>query len=282
MDITNSEELMNLENNKFFGSPPNLINSSISFHGENNIIACEDGVTLKDSNIIFHSDNSVLYLSSNNHDYLVNISINRDSVCFIGKNNYFNGLATFVVSEAKNIMIGEDCLFSYDVVFRVADAHLIYSSTTKKRLNNSKSIYVGDHVWFGQGAMIFKGTQIGSGSIIGAGSILSNKVVPSNVTFAGSPARPVKEDTFWTSHSTHGWGEKETGKMNMYSSEEFVYKNDESTIGFNDIEENIDEFSSAEDTLKYIGDALTKTSKNRFYIAPKRNIGNTLKRIINH
>lgn len=283
MMITNPDELLKLKNNMFIGSIPNLINSSISFHGENNILVCENNVILKNSKIDFHSDNSIIYLSSNNHDYFVNISINRDSVCFIGKNNFFNGLTTIVVSEAKNVIIGSDCLFSYNIVFRVADAHLIYSTKNNKRLNHSKSIYVGDHVWFGQNAMIFKGTQIGSGSIIGAGSILSNKIVPSNVTFAGSPARLTKEDTFWTSHSTHNWGEKETKKMNKYSSKDYIYKNDNSTVDFNDIEESISKFSNTSDILKYVEGNLVKTSKNKFYISHKSNedIGkkNRLKRI---
>ena len=266
MLITNADDLLKLENNKFYGVLPNLVNSSIRFAGKNNILICEGNVNLKDSNIIFHSSNSILYLSSSRHDYSVNISINKNNVCFIGKNNFFNGKTTIVASEAKNIIIGDGCLFSYNVILRVADAHLIYSTKTQKRLNHSKSIYIGDHIWFGQNVMIFKGTQIGSGSIIGAGSVLSNKIVPSNVTFAGNPARLTKKDTFWMSQSTHGWDEKETKKMNSNKSKDFTYNFDESTINFKDIEEKLNKFSDAEDVLKYIKDVLAVQSKNRFYI----------------
>lgn len=64
------------------------------------------------------------------------------------------------------------------------------------RINNSKSIYIGDHVWIGQNALILKNTQIGSGSIIGAMSLVSHKKVASNCVYAGNPAQKIKENIF--------------------------------------------------------------------------------------
>lgn len=113
-----------------------------------------------------------MYLSSSIHDYSVNISLHNDNVCYIGKNNFFNGKTIFVLSESKNIVLGDDCLISYNVVFRVSDGNPIYNKNSKERMNYARSIYAGDHVWFGQNAMIFKGSRIGSGSIIEAGSVV--------------------------------------------------------------------------------------------------------------
>ena len=266
MQITKGRELLDLENNFFIGEVPKLINSVINFNGKNNMLICEEDVVLQNSRIDFNLENSILYLSSDFHPYIINISIHKNNVCFIGKNNYFNGLTTIVLSEAKNVIIGESCLFSYNVIIRVADGHLIYSSNSKKRLNYSKSIYIGDHVWFGQNAMIFKGTQIGSGSIIGAGSFVSNKQLYSNSTYAGSPIRLLNKDTFWVPHSVHGWCENETEKMSSYESNIFIYDLDEHSIDFDEIEKNLNSFSNLEDILEYIKITFLDANKNRFVL----------------
>ena len=264
MQITDGEELLNLENNEFIGEIPKLINSQININGTNNILVCEESVSLWNSRIDLNGDNSILYLSSNNFDYAANISINGNNICFIGKNNFFNGNSNIVLSESKNVIIGDDCLFSYGISIRVADGHLIYHAKTKERLNFSKSIYIGDHVWLGQGSLILKGTQIGSGSVIGANSVLSNKIVPSNTTFAGSPARLTKEDTFWLGYSVHRWDMKTTEEYSKYDSENFTYTKDKGTLDFNKIESDLNSISNLEDILDYIVFNFLKSGKNRF------------------
>ena len=264
MRIVNSDDLLNLKDNKFIGETPKLTNSQININGKNNIFVCEEGVSLLNSRIDFNQDNSILYLSSSSFDYFVNLSLNGNNVCFIGKNNYFNGKSTIILSESKNIIIGDDCLFSYSVTIRVADVHLIYNSKTKERLNYSKSIYIGDHVWLGQNSMILKGTCIGSGSLIGAGSIVSNKNIPSNTTYAGSPARLIHEDTFWVGYSVHHWNEETTEKYSKYNSDKFIYAPDSNTLEFEDIEYDLNKFSNIDHILNYIESNFLEENKNRF------------------
>lgn len=266
MQITDSNQLLELEDNKFIGEIPKLTNSQINFNGKNNILVCEEDVHLWNSRIDFNIDNSVLYLSSNIHDYSVNISLHKNNVCFIGKNNFFNGRTNFVLSEAKNIILGSECFISYNVVFRTSDGHCIYSDKTKQRMNYAKSIYVGDHVWLGQNAMVFKGSKIGSGSIIGAGSVVSNKSLQSNATYAGAPIRMIHEDTFWTPHSNNGWGEEEIEKMSKSDSDLFSYCWDEDTIDFDEVENNLNDFTDQDDILENIFATFLIAGKNRFYI----------------
>lgn len=266
MQITQPNQLLELEDNTFIGELPKFTNSQINFNGKNNILICEEGVHLWNSRIDFNMENSVLYLSSNFHDYSVHISLHKNNVCFIGKNNFFNGRTTFVLSEAKNIILGDDCLISYNVVFRVSDGHCIYNNSSKERMNYARSIYVGDHVWFGQNAMIFKGSRIGSGSIIGAGSVVSNKVINSNTTYAGDPARMIHDDTFWTPHSVHGWADEEIQKMSKSESDLFSYVVDEKTLDLDDVESKLNGFSNPEDMVSYIGAAFAISGKNRFCI----------------
>ena len=266
VQITDSSQLMDLEENEFIGELPRMTNSQINLTGKNNILICEEGVHLWNCRIDFNLDNSVLYLSESCYDYSVNISLHKNNICFIGKNTFFNGRTTFVLSEAKNIVLGNNCFISYNVIFRTSDGHCIYHSGSKDRLNYAKSIYVGDHVWFGQNAMIFKGSKIGSGAIIGAGSVVSNKTVKSNTTSAGAPLRVIHEESFWTPHSNHGWGEEEIRKMSKSDSDLFVYDVDENTLDFDEIEDELNGFSDPDDVVEYLWSKFLISGKNRFSI----------------
>ena len=266
MQITNPNQLLELEDNQFIGELPKMTNSQINFNGKNNILVCEEGIHLWLSRIDFNMDNSVLYLSSNLHDYSVNIALHRDNICFIGRNNYFNGRTNFVLSEARNLVMGSDCFISYNVVFRTSDGHCIYSDISKERMNFAKSIYVGDHVWFGQNAMIFKGSKIGSGSVIGANSVVSNKTVPSNTTWAGAPARMIHKDTFWTPHSVHGWSDAEIEKMARSDSDLFSYAEDDTTLDFGQIESHLNAVEDLDDVVDYFLVNFLLSGKNRFAV----------------
>ena len=65
-----------------------------------------------------------------------------------------------ILSEQKHLFIGNDCLLSFGIWVRNADPHLIYDVESHKRVNPTKSIYIGDHVWIGQSAMILKGRKV--------------------------------------------------------------------------------------------------------------------------
>ena len=264
MQITHGEELLNLKNNQFIGEVPKLMSSQININGKNNIIICEENVSLWHSRIDFNNDNSILYLSSSQFDYYFNISINGNNICFIGRNNFFNGLLHLVLSESKNIIIGDDCLISYNISIRTSDVHLLYNSKTKERINYSKSVYIGDHVWLGQSAVILKGTKIGSGATIGANSVLSNKIIPSNTTFVGSPARLLHEDTFWIGYSVHPWDEETTNKYSKHESDMFIYTPDENTLKFDEIENELNNISNLDELLTYVGTNFLYAGKNRF------------------
>lgn len=162
-----------LENNQVYVNPKSskIIDSYITFYGKNNILFVEDGVVLKHSNILFNKDNAVIYLSKNSMPYIIDCFVNHEDCIYIGKNCYFNDVARMhlFAYECSNIVIGDDGLFSFDIWMRTSDPHLIYDVNTKERINYSKSIFVGDHVWLGQRCMILKGSQIGSGSVVGGG-----------------------------------------------------------------------------------------------------------------
>lgn len=264
VQITDANQLMTLEENKFIGELPNLTKSQINFIGKNNILICEEGVHLRDSRINFNIDNSILYLSGSIHDYSINISLHENNVCFIGKNNFFDGRATFVLSEAKNIILGDNCFISYNVIFRTSDDYCMYKIGSKNCLNHAKSIYVGDHVFFDQNSMILKGSVIGSGAIIGAGTVVSNKSIRSNTMSAGIPLRTINENTFWTSNLNHGNGEYGIQEISKSNHDLFVYDVNEDTLDLDTVEANLNDFSDLEDVVDYLVFTFLLAGKNRF------------------
>ena len=240
--------------NIIIGSPL-LADKSVSFssNSSGNILFCEDGIDLRSSTISFNGSNSLIYLSKNKHLYRINVFINRDSVLFIGENNYFNGKLNLILSERKHIVIGDNGLFSFGIWFRTADPHLIYSCQTHNRINPSKNILIGDHVWIGQGALILKGTTVASGSIVGANSTVSGKQICSNESWAGSPAKKIAEGVFFDGACVHNWTEAQTNASQVFHSDKWIFCDGElKKTSITSVFKELDSMLYAEDRLRYI------------------------------
>jgi acetyltransferase-like isoleucine patch superfamily enzyme len=274
--INNPDDLKNLsDNNSFIGTVPKMNNSVIKFYGENNILFCEENVSLINTTISFCGSNSIVFLCSNKFDYRLNVSIRNNSAFYMGKNNYMNGLLNVVLSERKHCFIGDSGIISFGIWIRNADPHLIYKTDTKKRINATKSIFIGDHVWIGQSAMILKGTQVDSGSIIGAMSVVAGKKIPQNSSWAGNPCKQVADGVFWDGACVHMWDEEQTKKSQLYS--DFVSSHDDvnedsyiynyekdKSIDFDDIDNALSVATSAKSKLEYLQSITANKDKNRF------------------
>ncbi|XZF76097.1 acyltransferase [Bacillus sp. AL-1R] len=266
--INETKQIEDLKENYIIGNPK-LTNSKIVFKGTGNVLYCDhDDVHLVNSAIQFNGYDSIIFLCKSSFDYLLNATVYNNSVLFFGRDNYFNSKLNIIISEQKNIIVGEGCLFSFDCWFRTADPHLIYDSYTKKRVNPSKSIYIGDHVWIGQHAFILKGTQIGSGSIIGGMSLVSGKKIESNSSYAGNPARKIGESIFFTNDSVHAYTELETQSHDLFESENYIYSyNQTEMLPFSSIEKSLTELKLVSEKLYFIKENLQMNrNKNRFFI----------------
>lgn len=99
-------------------------------------------------------------------------------------------------TEAKSIIIGDDCMFSDDIEIRNGDSHAILNFQ-HKRINEAKSVIIGNHVWLGAHVRVMKGSEIPDGCMIGNSSLASGKYDIKNALYAGLPAKLIKEHIIW-------------------------------------------------------------------------------------
>ncbi len=104
---------------------------------------------------------------------------------------------TQIVAQGSDVVIGEDCMFSFAVEIRTTDTHAIYDIDSGDRVNLDQPIDIGDHVWLGKQAIVLKGASIGAGSVVGARAVVSGEIPPLSVC-VGVPARVVRSNAIWT------------------------------------------------------------------------------------
>ena len=157
------------------GDNVDIRNCTVKFFGNNNKLIIKTGCKINDVVFHFEDDNNTIQ---------------------IGEQTRFVGDTHIACVEGKMISIGNDCLFSNDLVLRTSDSHSIIDKNNK-RINPPKDILIGNHVWVGNKVVILKGTTISDNSIIGSGSLVAGKGFESNVIVAGNPGKIVKEGVDW-------------------------------------------------------------------------------------
>ena len=245
--ITDINESSSLKDNKIIGNP-NLINSRVEFTGKNNILFCEDNINIANSSIQFHGDNSVVYLCFTKSNYPLDIHVFQNSLIYIGRDNKFSPVIHINVQEHQNLIIGDDCIIGSNCNIRTSDAHIIYDSNTKKRINDSASVLIGDHVWLAHQVYIEMGVHIGSGAILNNNShAYKHSSLKSNYLYTGNPAKAVQKDVFFTKDYSGNFKEEDSLNVVDYNSRIFLFSETSGeTLDFKKIDKMISKFSPDE------------------------------------
>lgn len=159
---------------KFCGKA-NVSNTAINIYGSNNLIEIGDNVLIKSGSFA--------------------IEDNNNKVC-IGNSSRLTGSVHFACIEGSSIIIGENCLFSYEITLRTGDGHSI-TDMNGNRINPSEDIVVGNHVWVGHKATIGKGVRIADNNIVATAAVVTKSYENSNTVIAGVPAKVIKERVNW-------------------------------------------------------------------------------------
>ena len=221
--VQSPNDIVMLEDNSVSAEKLLMNNSIIQFTGVNNRLIIEDSVNIHNSKIIFNGSNGSAYISFSPKQLKINLTINNNCSFYLGKNYYFNGVLNAIISEQTKIIIGDSCLFSFGIWIRTADPHLIYDLDSEERVNPSRSVLIGDHVWIGQNALILKNSQIGSGTILGANSVLSSKHIESNSIWGGNPVKRIKRRVFWSGECVHTWTTLQTQKHSTMQGKDYNF-----------------------------------------------------------
>lgn len=122
----------------------------------------------------------------------------RGNLVHIGRGcSTSNWMHIHLMSDGGNVIIGNDCLFSWGCEIRTGDHHTILKQGTREVLNHSQDVVIGNHVWFGSDVCMTKGAMIPDNSVVGMRSLVTKKFTEPNVVIAGSPARVVRTGIDW-------------------------------------------------------------------------------------
>lgn len=169
----------------------------IKDNGKNNRITIADGAKVSNCTFCFNGNDSHICIDKN---AVINGCVffaddDRNTIR-IGENSTFTGKTELITVEGTSITIGNDCMFAYGIVVRTGDHHSIVN-TQGIRINTSKNIEIGDHVWIGQNAFILKGVKIVDECIVGACSVVTKNILSPGSVVAGNPAKTIRTDIRW-------------------------------------------------------------------------------------
>ena len=167
--------------------------------GKNNEIIIGDFVRMKDCTIIIHGSHNKIIIGDFSFLNQIELCIeNENNEILIGKHTNIYGRSHFAVIEGTKILIGDYCLFSGDLHFRTGDSHSILDEEGK-RINASKDIVIGNHVWIGTKVTCLKGVRVSEDSIVAATTTLCKCYEQKKCIIAGVPGKIVKTGVNWDS-----------------------------------------------------------------------------------
>ena len=169
----------------------------IRFRGRNNTVEIRSGVLLEGCSFQISGNDNHILLEERVYGKNIDLCMENDRNRFVaGQQTAFCGNIHLACIEGTGILIGKNCLFSSGIVFRTGDSHAV-TDLEGNRINPSKDIVFGDHIWMGHRSMVTKGVRIGNDNIIGTGAVVTKSLLETNCVIAGVPARIVKTGINW-------------------------------------------------------------------------------------
>lgn len=150
-------------------------NTVFHIQGNNNIIEIGEGTSINQGDIWIEDDNNQI---------------------IIGDNTNLCGKIHLACTEGCKIRIGNNCLFSSEIVFRTGDSHSIVDMSGE-RINRAADIIIGNHVWIGHRVLVNKGVVIPENTVVGTGAVVTKQFDEPNTIIVGVPAKVSKQNINW-------------------------------------------------------------------------------------
>ena len=155
----------------------------IEIYGDNNKVEIDPSVKRWNGRIVIGNPGT----NTPTHNCLVRIGKNSDS----------NGVWIDLLEDNSAVIIGNNCMLSWNIHIFASDSHTIYDAKTKKLLNWGKEIIIGDNVWVAMDCTVLKNSFIAKNCVVGASAVVAGKFTEENCVIAGNPAKVVKRGVAW-------------------------------------------------------------------------------------
>ena len=180
-----------------FGGDARYKKTYVFDNGKDNSVAIGEGVALNRCAFRFYGNCNKVIICKGCKLNDVTFWIEDDgNEIMLGAGTTIHGKTEIACIEGTSVTVGDDCMFSSNISMRTGDSHSVVD-LNGKRINPSRNIRIGNHVWIGQDVFIGKGAEIADNSILGAGSVVTRRFDESNVAIAGNPAIVIKEKVNW-------------------------------------------------------------------------------------
>ena len=170
--------------------------------GCNNTVSIGDNVFLRKAKFNIYGNNNKIIVDD--YAYLHNITITigfpdcpiDNCIIRIGRGTSCNSLVIQMGESDSEVIIGENCMISFNVEISCTDTHSI-TDMDGNLTNIGEKIEIGSNVWICKNVTILKNSKVPSHSIVAQGSIVTKKFDEENIAIAGNPAKIVKNGIKW-------------------------------------------------------------------------------------
>jgi acetyltransferase-like isoleucine patch superfamily enzyme len=166
----------------------------VLFFGKNNKLIVHPDAKISGTTIRFDCDDGNCTIGNNSFNGFIRVG----QGCSVVIGDLVTCTNGCYISTAENtsVTIGHDCMIASGNEIRTDDGHPIFDISSGKRINPSRSIIIGEHVWLAAKSIILSGSSIGNGSVVGLGSIVKS-AIPNNSIAVGVPAKIIKKNIAW-------------------------------------------------------------------------------------
>lgn len=205
----------------------------VKFGGANNCIEIQEPFKIKKLVVSMPGNDNLLKIGKYSAIDSLYVVMRHNSKVTIG-NNFYGAKRTALIAKEEGgsqISIGDNCLFSYDLIIRTSDTHTIYDNKTREVLNRSENITIGNHVWIAARALILKGAEISDNSVVAAGAIVTKKFSEPNCLIAGIPAKIKRREINWNfSYPEQFLLEQTQSQKESFDNKKFIMEDEELSV----------------------------------------------------
>ena len=204
--VMNSEQINNKiiivkENGEQIVNPQEIEGLKINIKGDNNIIKIYEPYFFSNAQIFVTGDIEITIMPNCRlgHGFIIRKTRNtKKNKLVIGKDFQSGPGCVLDLTDAGDILIGDGAKWSWNIYVKSDDTHPVFDITTKKCLNKSTAVVIGNHVWICMNVTILKNSEIQDNSVVGACAVVAKKFEEKNVAIAGNPAKICKRNVDWT------------------------------------------------------------------------------------